>query len=186
MPLTTIDPTAALIAIDLQKGVVARPTAHPVTDVVTRTAELARAFRRRGLPVVFVTVTGRAPGRTDAGAMKFSLPPDWTELVPELGQQSGDLLVAKQRVGAFLGTQLDEHLRERGVTQIFLTGVATSVGVEATARSAYDLGYHVVLVTDAMTDMSEEMHTHSVGKVFPKLGETDTAARVLELLNAPA
>jgi nicotinamidase-related amidase len=70
------------------------------------------------------------------------------------------------------------------VTQIFLTGVATSVGVEATARSAYDLGYNVVLVVDAMTDRDADTHRHSVEKIFPKLGETETTENVLRQLRS--
>jgi nicotinamidase-related amidase len=56
------------------------------------------------------------------------------------------------------------------------------MGVESTARSAYDLGYHVAFVTDAMTDMSAETHKHSVEKIFPRIGETDTTENVLKLL----
>jgi nicotinamidase-related amidase len=182
MPLTQLDTTAALIVVDLQKGIVGLPTVHPVGEVVGRSAQLARAFRERGLPVVLVNVSGRAPGRTDAGAPKFSFPPDWTELVPELEQQPGDYIVTKQRIGAFIGTSLDEHLRQRGVTQVFLTGIATSIGVESTARSAYDLGYNVVLVIDAMTDRDADAHRHSAEKIFPRLGETATTKDVLTLL----
>lgn len=182
MPLTKLDASAALIVIDLQKGIVSLPTVHPAAEVIERSAQLARAFRERGLPVVLVNVAGRAPGRTDAGIPKFSLPPDWTDLVPELDRQSTDHLVTKQRVGAFLGTDLDEYLRERGVTQVFLTGVATSSGVEASARSAYDLGYNVVIVVDAMTDRDADLHRHSVEKVFPRLGEVDTTTNILKAL----
>src|SRR6202051_2813337 len=118
MPLTSLDTTADLIVIDLQKGIVGLPTVHPTTEIVARCAKLARAFRERGLPVVLVNVTAAAPGRTDAGPRNLSgLPADWTELVPELRQQPGDYLVSKQRVGAFIGTSLDEMLRKRGVTQ---------------------------------------------------------------------
>jgi nicotinamidase-related amidase len=187
MPLTKLDTTAALIVIDLQKGIVAMPTVHPIGEIIGRSARLARAFRDRHLPVVLVNVTAPPPGRTDAGMPKFSLPPDWTELVPELGRHPGDHLVSKQRWGAFLGTTLDDYLRQRGVTQVFVTGVATSVGVESTARSAHDLGYHVVLVVDAMTDRSADAHRHTVENIFPRLGETDTTDNVLKRLNeAPA
>jgi nicotinamidase-related amidase len=172
MPLTKLDDTCALIVIDLQKGVAGMPTVHPIKEVIDRSAQLARAFRERGLPVVLVNVSGMAPGRTDAGMPKFSFPADWTELVPELEQQPGDHLVTKQRWGAFLATALDDTLRRRGVTQVVLTGVATSIGVESTARSAYDLGYHVTLVVDAMTDRDADAHRHSVEKIFPRLGET--------------
>jgi nicotinamidase-related amidase len=182
MPLTQIDEVAALVSIDLQKGLSGFPLAHPFGDVVARTAEMAREFRKRGLPVVLVNVTGMAPGRTDVSRPKFSFPPDWAELMPELEPQAGDHLVSKQRVGAFLGTNLDEILRSRGVTQIFLTGVATGSGVESTARSAYDLGYNVVFVADAMTDRDAETHRFCTEKVFPKLGELCGSADVLKAI----
>ncbi len=184
MPITKLDDIAALVVIDLQKGIVSLPTVHPASEIIDRVARLARAFRKRGLPVVLVNVTGPAPGRTDAAASmaKVARPPDWAELVPELEPQSGDFLVTKERWGAFHGTSLDEYSRGRGVTQILLTGVATSIGVESTARSAYDLGYHVVLVTDAMTDRDTEAHRHTVEKVFPRLGESGTTDEVLKLL----
>jgi nicotinamidase-related amidase len=182
MPLTQLDTKAALIVIDLQKGIVGLPTVHPAHEIVDRSARLARAFRARGLPVVLVNVTGRAPGRTDAGPAKVSPPPDWAELVPELEQQPSDYVVTKQRAGAFPGTSLDEYLRGRGVTQVFLAGVATSIGVESTARSAYDLGYNVVLVSDAMTDRDADSHRHCVEKMFPRIGEVDTTANILRAL----
>jgi nicotinamidase-related amidase len=182
MPLTKLDSKAALVVIDLQKGTAGLPTVHPAGEIIGRAAQLARAFRERGLAVVLVNVSGAAPGRTDAGRPKFSLPADWTELVPELEQQPDDHIVTKQRWGAFLGTALHDYLRQRGVTQVVLTGVATSIGVESTARSAYDYGYNVVLVVDAMTDRDADAHRHSVEKIFPRLGETDTTENVLKLL----
>ncbi len=182
MPLTKLDDVCALVAIDLQKGVAGMPTAHPMGEIIGRTAQLARAFRKRGLPVVLVNVSGMAPGRTDAERPKFSFPPDWTDLVPELEAQPGDHLVTKERWGAFLGTNLDDILRQHGVSQIVLTGVATSIGVESTARSAYDLGYNVALVVDAMTDRDAGAHSYCIEKIFPRLGETGTAEDVLKLL----
>lgn len=183
MPLTKLDTVAALIVIDLQKGIVGLPTVHPGNEIIGRTAQLARAFRERGLPVVLVNVTGRAPGRTEVGPRSLSpSAPDWSELAPELERQPDDHIVTKQRWGAFLGTDLDTYLRQRGVTQIVLTGIATSAGVESTARSAYDLGYHVTLVVDAMTDGDAESHRHTVEKIFPRLGETTKTDEVLKLL----
>ena len=177
MPVTKIDEVSALVVIDLQKGIAGMATA-----VIEKAAQLARAFRERGLPVVLVNVTGMAPGRTDTPRPQFAFADDWAELVPELEQAAGDHLVSKQRWGAFPGTGLEDYLKLRGATQIVLAGVATSIGVESTARSAYDLGYNVVLVTDAMADRSEEAHRYSVEKVFPRLGETGTTDDVLKLL----
>jgi nicotinamidase-related amidase len=186
MPLTKIDTTAALLVIDLQKGIVGMPLAHPAAEIVAGSAQLARGFRERGLPVVLVNVTGVAPGRTDVGRPDLSsFPADWTEFVPELERQPGDHIVSKQRVGAFIGTSLDDYLRGRGVTQVFVTGVATSAGVESTARSAGDYGYNVVLVVDAMTDRDGEAHRYCVEKVFPRFGETATTDDVLKVLKEP-
>ena len=67
MAVTTLDPNTALIVIDLQKGIVGLPTAHPADDVIKRAAALAEAFRRRNQPVVLVNVDGVAPGRTGTG-----------------------------------------------------------------------------------------------------------------------
>ncbi|MGA7623605.1 MAG: isochorismatase family protein [Candidatus Acidiferrales bacterium] len=186
MPLTKLDAVAALVVIDLQKGIVGLPLLHPASQIVERTAQLARAFRERDLPVVLVNVTGMAPGRTDAARPQFSMPADWTELVPELESQPDDFLVTKQRVGAFIGTALDDYLRQHGATQVFLTGVATSAGVESTARSAYDLGYNVVFVADAMTDRDGDAHRFSVEKIFPRIGEITTAGEALKVLKETA
>jgi nicotinamidase-related amidase len=182
MPITTLDANAALIVIDLQKGIVALQTAHPASEIVSRSAQLARAFRKHGLPVVLVNVTAAAPGRTDAGPRKFSFADDWAELVPELEQQPDDYIVSKQRPGAFIGTSLDEYLRRRGVTQLFVTGIATTSGVEATVRSAYDHGYNVAVVVDAITDRDADAHRYCVEKVFPRMSETGTTDNVLKLL----
>lgn len=184
MPLTQIDPHAALIVIDLQKGITGLPTVHPAGDMIARAAELAVAFRRAGREVVLVNVDGAAPGRTDGGVPKLEFPAEWFELVPELDAQASDHRVTKKRWGAFLGTDLDAHLRQRGVTQVFVVGISTSAGVESTARSAYDLGYHVVLVLDAMTDRKPEAHQNSTEVVFPRLGETCHTADVLAMLRS--
>ncbi|HEY0237580.1 MAG TPA: isochorismatase family protein [Friedmanniella sp.] len=186
MPLTALDPAPALVVIDLQHGILAAPTAHPVADVVRSCATLARAFRERGLPVVLVNVTGGAPGRTEVArtAAPLDHPEGWADLVPELDAQPGDLRVTKQTWGAFHRTGLDDLLRSHGVTQVLVTGVSTSAGVESTARAAHEHGYHVVLVTDAMTDRDAEAHRHSVARVFPRLGETATTAEVLAVIGS--
>jgi nicotinamidase-related amidase len=181
MALSTLDKNAALIVIDLQKAIVGMG-AHGAAEVVSRAADLAKAFRERNLPVVLVNVAGRAPGRTEASIPTAGLPADWTELTPELGAQASDLRVTKHHFGAFGRTDLQEKLQERGVTQVFIAGISTSIGVESTARAAYDLGYNVVLVTDAMTDRDPATHEHSVEKIFPRLGERVTTSEALEKL----
>src|SRR5690348_10266384 len=154
MPVTTLDPKTALVVIDLQKGLATYPTVpHPVGDVVAKSRQLAEAFRERGLPVVLVNVTGGAPGRTEQPRPAGDRPADWAELIPELGAEDRDIRVTKRTWGAFPHTDLEAKLRDAGVTQIVLTGIATSIGVETTAREAYSLSFNVTLATDAMTDL---------------------------------
>jgi nicotinamidase-related amidase len=189
MALTTLDPNTALVAIDLQHGIVAAPTT-PYTgpDVVSRATQLAAAFRNHGAPVVLVRVTAAAdgsdaaPGRTTRTHAGMAPPDGWDVLVDELTTDPTDIVVTKRNWGAFFGTDLDLQLRRRGVTQIVLCGVATSIGVESTARAAHEHGYHVTLVTDAMADFDESTHNNSITKIFPRLGETGTTAEVIELL----
>ena len=183
MPLTTLDPQTALIVIDLQKGVLAGPTAHPVDGVVKNARALADAFRRYCLPVVLVNVAGGAPGRAEQIRPRGELPAGWDDLVPELNQQPEDHTVTKRTWGAFTNTDLEAHLRRLGVTQVVLAGVATSAGVESTARHAHELGFHVTLAVDAMTDRSAAVHAHTTTQVFPRLGESGTTAEIVDLLD---
>ncbi|EIL94064.1 MULTISPECIES: isochorismatase family protein [Rhodanobacter] len=183
MTASTLDPHAALVVIDLQKGIVAYATAHPADQVVACARALAEAFRRHALPVVLVNVSGGAPGRTERPRNLRDLPADWAELVPELNRQPQDHVVTKRTWGAFTGTGLDAYLKAQGVTQIVLAGIATSIGVESTARQAHELGYHVTLAIDAMTDMSAEAHANSVARIFPRLGETGSTGEIIDLLD---
>jgi nicotinamidase-related amidase len=182
MPVTTLDPKTALIVIDLQKGILSYPTVHPIGEVVKHAAALAEAFRRQQLPVVLVNVTGGVPGRTEHTRNLGTPPPDFADFLPELNQHPQDHAVTKRTWGAFTNTGLDQHLRELGVTQVVIAGVATSVGVESTARHAHENGFHVTLAVDAMTDTSPDTHTNSISRIFPRLGETGTTREIIDLL----
>lgn len=182
MPVTALDPMTALVVIDLQKGITQLATVHPMSDVLDRAAALANAFRQQRLPVVLVNVIGGAPGRTETARPSGERPSDWSELVPELLHQNDDILISKSTWGAFTGTGLDELLKKRGVTNLVLCGVATSIGVESTARQAHELGFNVTIALDAVTDRDPDAHHNSVERIFPRLGETATTSEVIDLL----
>ncbi|HEY9249009.1 MAG TPA: isochorismatase family protein [Rariglobus sp.] len=182
MALTTLDPQTALIVVDLQKGIVGSPFAHPISEVVERTRSLADAFRQRGLPVILVNVAGGAPGRTERPRHSEPFPEGWTDIIPELDRQPNDIVVTKRTWGAFASTGLEDQLKALGVTQVVVTGVATGTGVEATARQAYEQGFNVTLAIDAMTDIRPEAHDYSIANVFPRLGETGTTQAIIDLL----
>ncbi|MGW3465301.1 isochorismatase family cysteine hydrolase, partial [Streptomyces olivaceoviridis] len=130
MPISAIDPRTALIVVDLQNGIVGLPLAHPAPGILARNGELLAEFRRRDLPVVLVNVTGAPPGRTDDGpSFPTAIPPQWSELAPELGPADSDHLLTKQARSAFTHTGLADWLRDRDITQVVVTGIATSNGV---------------------------------------------------------
>lgn len=183
MTISTLDPRTALVLIDLQKGVVRQATAHPVEPVIERCAALATAFRRHGLPVVLVKVVGAAPGRADQKRSMNSLPEDYAEFVPGLGQQAQDHVVSKRTWGAFSNTDLHAYLQRQMVTQIVLGGVATSIGVESTARFAHEQGYNLTLAIDAMTDLNPDAHQHTVTRIFPRIGECGNADEIIAMLD---
>ncbi|MFI6773375.1 hydrolase [Nocardia sp. NPDC050412] len=191
MPVTTLDERTALVVIDLQHGIVSAPRQpHSAAAVIENSAALAHAFREHGLPVVLVRVSFAPDGADQVkGRNEFTFPggnppAGWDRIVDDLTGHPEDIHVTKRNWGAFYGTDLDLQLRRRGITQIVLAGIATSIGVESTARAAHEHGYHVTLATDAMTDSDAEAHRHSVGKIFPRLGETGSTAEIIELLAA--
>jgi nicotinamidase-related amidase len=184
-------PRCALVVIDLQRGIVGVPAApHPGAEVVERAAELARAVRAAGGLVVLVRVTPSPDGKdalhpaSDLPPPGGARPPDWAELVPPLAGL-GDLVITKRQWGAFYGTELDLQLRRRGVRTIVLCGISTSMGVESTARDAFERGYEQVFVEDATSARSVEEHEHVMKRVFPRLGRVRSAAEVVAALRGP-
>ncbi|MGN6375370.1 MAG: hydrolase [Sphingomonas sp.] len=177
-----LDPrTTALVLIDLQNGIVGRDGLgpHAPGEVVDRAKALAERCRAAGAPVVLVHVGFTAAEMPSLNVDKPSLPADGTppafsELVDGL-RQEGDIVVLKHHWGAFIGTDLDLQLRRRGVKTIVLAGIATNMGVESTLRSGWELSYDMVVVEDACTSRSAEMHNFVVQNIFPAISRVCTA-----------
>jgi len=186
-----LDPKAtALIVIDLQRGIVARDVApHASRDVVARSARLAEAARHAGGRVVLVRVAYAADEGdrlrlpADAAMPPGPMPPDWADLVPEIGRE-GDLVITKHQWGAFYGTELDLQLRRRGITTLLMCGISTNFGVESTARDGWERGYRIVFVEDAMAGLSAEAHAFAVTTIFPRIGRVRSTTEVLTALGA--
>jgi len=195
--ITALDKHTALVVIDLQDGIVKMNTVHPGKAIVQQSARLVEAFRRAGLPIVIVNVVPfgapsgkvrtQAPGMPkDEAAQKQTREAmeaaGFFTIVPELGSRAEDIHVTKKTWNAFYDTGLEQRLKELGVTNIVLCGIATSIGVEGTARAAYERGFNVSFAEDAMTDLVASAHEHSLRTIFPRLGEVGTTDSVVELL----
>jgi len=195
MASLTIDPRkTALVLIDLQQGIVGRPCApHSGPEVVQNAARLTAKFRALGATVVLVRVAFhpdakdalRVPADVAAPFNPAALPANWAELVPELGSQPGDLLITKRQWGAFYGTELDLQLRRREVRTIVLGGISTNIGVESTARSAYEHGYAQIFVEDAMASHSAEAHDFAVKISFRASAMCARPTKSLRLSSGP-
>jgi len=176
----------ALVVIDLQQGIVGRQTApHAANLVVKNAAALAGAFRKNGSPVFLVRVCPSPDGKdalrpmADMAVPAQLHPPGWADIVPELGPKEGDFVITKHQWGAFYGTELDLEFRRRGITTMVLCGISTNIGVESTARFAYEYGYNQIFAEDAMSALSAEEHALTVAKIFPRIGLVRKTGEIL-------
>lgn len=173
-----LDPqSTALVLIDLQKGILGYTLAPTTADeLLARGQALAERFRAAKATVVLVNVAFSADGgdmlrqRVDEAPPipAGGFPAGWSEFPPGL-MQPGDLLITKRQWSAFYGTELDLQLRRRGIRSIVLGGVSTQIGVESTARQAYEHGYELLIVKDATTSSVAEGHAMSMKHVLPRL-----------------
>lgn len=171
---------AALVVIDVQKGIVApdrklEPNSPSV--VTSNVLKLINKFRDADKPVFLVHVTS-VDGK-DMLHPVLDQPPQWgsgprpadfADFVEELKPTQKDIVISKKQWGAFYGTELDLQLRRRKIETIVLCGVSTNIGVETTARDAYQRGYNQVFATDAMAAISKEEHESTIKHIFPRIG----------------
>lgn len=138
-PSVTPARAPALLVIDMQNALVAM--AYRASGTVAAIAGLQRRARAAGAPVVLVQQRDEELEPGTEG---------W-RIVPELAPAPGETVVPKAAPDSFLDTDLDAVLRARGVTEVVVTGFATEICVESTARQALSRGYDVVLVADGHT-----------------------------------
>jgi nicotinamidase-related amidase len=180
--------TTAMVMIDLQKGIVGRPLQpHGAPTIMGNSAKLAAVLRAKGGTPVFVRVDLgdmiHLPADSPTHIPNAPPPPaEASELSPDSGYQPGDLVVTKRSWGAFYGTELDQQLRRREIRTLLMGGVATNIGVESTARAAFDRGYHLVFVEDAMSTLSPEWHRFAIDNIFPRMGRVRSTEQVLAAL----
>lgn len=186
----TIDPAkTALVVIDLQRGILGGTTTpHSAQDVLARSVRLVKACREKGVAVVLVNVGFSADERdrlappVDSPNPPGKVAPGFSDLDPALEVSPSDILITKRQWGAFYGTALDLQLRRRGITTIILCGISTNVGVESTARDAWERSYAIVFAEDAMGSMNPGAHEQSMKTIFPRIGRVRSTDDILSVL----
>ena len=186
--------TTALIVIDLQVGILyPDPIPFGRDQIVDRAARLGRAFAATGCLVV-LTATDFATGYADAPHGKADepwalpdqgLPPGFATLVPEIDALPAAVRITKRQMSAFFGTELDLQLRRRGCDTVVICGVATNLGVEATARGAFDLNYHVVIAADACGSVAPGLHDFAVQNILPRVARVRQTSDILQAIRIP-
>ena len=182
--------SVALVIIDLQKGIVNRDRVsapYAAISVVSNAAMLVDACREHNIPVILVHVkstpaTALTPDADTIAPMR-SQEADWADFVPEMTPKPDDIVITKQQWGAFYGTDLDLQLRRRKIDTIILCGISTNIGVESTARDAFELGFKQIFVEDAMTAASSEEHHHATNYIFKRMGRVRSTKEILEEIN---
>jgi ureidoacrylate peracid hydrolase len=183
----------ALINVDLQRcfvegGPLAAPDGLAVVERVNR---LARACRQAGALVVHTRVSIK-PDRSNAGVMAELVPAFIIDLFADgsasaelhdaLEVDPADIVLGKSRYGAFHGTDLEQILRSRGVDTVIITGIATNICCETTAREASQHDFHVFFVSDGTATMEmggvpakdlQRATCASLGQVFAQVVTLD-------------
>ncbi|ROQ31036.1 nicotinamidase-related amidase [Frondihabitans sp. PhB188] len=165
---------AALIVVDMQVGTIANARSVPAEQLLTAVTYAIDQFRAATRPVIFAISTGTPPGVTQYGSQGRTWPSEDTQLLPEIHTSVDDLTVHRATWSAFTSTPLAEHLTEAEVSEVVIVGIATTFGVESTARSAADLGYNVIVLADAVSDPDQGGHDRTLARVIPALGQVLT------------
>jgi nicotinamidase-related amidase len=162
---------------------------RPGAEVLAAGKALAARFRAASAPVFPVRVGWSAdfadgltqPVDRPMARPAGGLPAGWSDLAEGVAAP-GDVVITKRQWGAFYGTELDLQLRRRGIDTIVLGGIATHIGVESTARAAYEHGYQQIFVEDAMSDLHADTHESTFRYVFPRIGRIRSTAQVIAAL----
>ncbi|WP_297427043.1 hydrolase [Clostridium sp.] len=181
---------SALVLIDLQSGITAReiqPAPYTSKEIIQNASKLVNAFSEKGAFIVLVrvsTIDGKDMVRpkTDSKAVGMKYPEGWDNLVPEIADTKNAHIITKRQWGAFYGTDLDLQLRRRGIDTIILGGISTNIGVDTTAREAYQHGYNQIFAEDAMTAVTKEEHDYVCKYIFPRIGRIRTTKEIVSSL----
>lgn len=148
-----ISPGAALLIVDVQQGFDSTAWGERTNpDAESNIVRLLAAWREAGNPIIHVQHLSTSPDSP--------LHPDspGSALKPEVAPRDGEPLVRKRVNSAFIGTELEAQLRERGIGALVIVGLTTNHCVSTTARMAGNLGFGTVVVADATAAFGVEGH----------------------------
>ena len=192
MTLPAIDPRrTALLVMDYQAGILGR--LEEADPLLSCAADAIAVVRGRGGQIGYVRVAfddadyDAVPAHSRFASIGPEMHSDSpaTAIHDSVAPEPGDITVRKTRVGAFSTTDLDQQLRDRGVTTLILAGISTSGVVLSTVRDAADRDYQVLVLADACADPVPGVHEFLTEKIFPRQASVITSAELKDLLSGP-
>jgi ureidoacrylate peracid hydrolase len=157
-----------------------------VDQALPRIRALVAGCRGRGVPIAFTRLVAvseaavAAPARV-TGFWCAAGTPD-AEFVPDIAPGPGDVVVDRTTVGTFAGSALHASLRARDVRAVIVCCVLANETIQQTAREAADLGYHVVVASNACAAETWAHHAYVMGTIVGAVTRTRTAEGILEAL----
>jgi ureidoacrylate peracid hydrolase len=202
-PFDAIDPRkTALVVVDMQNYFVKQGHQSEIPgarEIVPNINRLAAELRRRGGHVVWVrngTADTReswsnyhnylqSPERAERRLKSMEVGEDgyeyWhlNEIRPE------DAQITKKRYSAFIqgSSNIESHLRDRGIDTLLITGTATNVCCESTARDAMMLNFKVIMVADGLATHTDEEHNATLSNFYGQFGDVQTVDEVMQSLD---
>lgn len=194
-PHPHIDPShSALLVMDYQNGII--PMVEDSEQLLKTAAEVIRHFREHGGTIGYVRVgfadgelgsapatSGMAANLTAERAAIMHADAPATQIHEAIAPEPGDVVVRKQRVGAFSTTDLHEQLQARGIDTLLLGGISTSGCVHSTVLDAFDRDYRVIVLADLCADPDQDVHSFLLERVFTKRGEVIGVDELHQLLH---
>ena len=158
-----VDPRhAALVVIDMQNDFCDTAKTPMAVPMMPRLKALIEEARRAQVPVIFAQVLHDEATESEVWNERPNHPAvlgtPGAEFHPDFVPGKDDYVIKKSRYSAFVRTSFEDDLHAMGIETLIMTGIATNVCVESTARDAYQRDFRVVMVEDCCASMSEEAH----------------------------
>jgi nicotinamidase-related amidase len=137
-------------------------------DFLVHTNKVISLARKNNVPVIFSKITP-LPERFESPVRRYFMKKRLMSLKPEpnaydltIGPTDADMVIPKNTASMFIGTNFELLLRNAGITTLIITGIATEMGVESTARDAANRGFFPVIIGDAVSTFNQEVHLRSL------------------------
>jgi len=173
-----------LLVMDMQKGFLQKGSAGEIPmgrKLIPKLKDLIQFCRKKGVAIAYARQSHEYliggiysklfPDHFDRnGKPKMSRKSDFFGIVNELDVRPNDIILDKDSFSPFYSTNIDVILRDRGINTIIITGQATNVCVESTARDAFTRNYLSIVVSDCTATLTKKMHDASLESISLAFG----------------